>query len=499
MNPAHITILNLNMLYVRYFDMVERERHLPLGPLYVTAALEAAGYRVDLRDYQLHEAEDPFSPGEILRALEDPAPVIGFSCMANLLPFTLLAMRAVKQRWPDRTLVLAGVGPKSVEEPILRAFPWVDLIVRGESERSAPLLVAALASGRPLHEALAAVPGVSYRDGERVVHTPRPPRIEDLDALPRPAYHHLPLQRYTGFNTITSRGCPYPCTFCSVAPIWDLKSVHRSPRAIVEEIRFLHEQAGAELVLFQDEFFVSGRAPVLDFCEEMRRAGLPVKWKAFGRINLTDPEMMEAMAGTGCVEIRFGVESGSDRVLERTRKGFRAADVIPVVQRAVERFRRVDLFYVWGFPFEDMTDFHQSVFQMVSFRMLGARILPSLLCLLPQTEIFQREVDPARLEFAPDLLPEYMITGHEVSRFARIEVRPEHQAIFDFIRAHPAIFPGFFHVGLETQVRPKLKVLQELGFYPASDEELQAMESCGAHSPHLPESRGALATRASAS
>ncbi len=107
--------------------------------------------------------------------------------------------------------------------------------------------------------------------------------------------------------------------------------------------------------------------------------------------------------------------------------------------------------------------------------------------------------DPARLEFAPDLLPEYMITGHEVSRFARIEVRPEHQAFFDFIRAHPDIFPGFFHLELETLVRPKLKVLQELGFYPASDEELAAMESCGAHSPHLPGSRGALATRASAS
>jgi radical SAM superfamily enzyme YgiQ (UPF0313 family) len=497
LNPADITILNLNMLYVRYFDLVERELHLPLGPLYVTAALERAGYRVDLRDYQLHEAEDLFSPAEILRALEDPAPVIGFSCMANLLPFTLLAMRAVRERYPDRTLVLAGVGPKSVEAQILERCPWVDVIARGEAELSAPLLVGALRAGGDLHR----VPGVSFRDARgAVVHTPRPERVLDLDALPRPAYHHLPIERYTGFNLITSRGCPYPCTFCSVAPVWDLKSVHRAPESIVSEIRFLHERAGAELVLFQDEFFVSGRQPVLDFCDALARSGLPVLWKAFGRINLTDADMMERMAETGCVEIRFGIESGSERVLRRTKKGFTADQVFPVVQAAVERFRRVDLFYVWGFPFEDMTDFYQSVFQMVSFRMLGARILPSLLCLLPQTEIFRAEVDPARLEFAPDLLPEYMITGHEVSRFAHIEVRPEHQAIFDFIRANPDLFPGFFHLGLETQVRPKLRVLQEHGFYPATEAELTEMESCGAHSPRLPadqpDPRRALATRA---
>jgi hypothetical protein len=147
-----------------------------------------------------------------------------------------------------------------------------------------------------------------------------------------------------------------------------------------------------------------------------------------------------------------------------------------------------------------MADFYQSIFQMVSFRMMGARILPSLLSLLPQTEIYRNDVDPAALEFAPDLLPEYMITGHEVSRHAHIEIRPQHAEVFDFIRAHPELFPGFFHVGLETNIRPKLRVLQEFGFYPASNEELQEiqLESCGAHSPKLNESQRQLATRATA-
>ncbi len=489
---ADITILNLNMLFVRYFDNVERERHLPLGPLYVTAALERAGFSVDFRDYQTHDVEEPFSADEIVRFLGDPARVVGFSCMANLLPFTLLAMREFKRAYPDRTLILAGVGATSVEDTILARFPWVDIIVRGEAERTAPLLMAALKAGASLSD----VPGISYREDGKARHNPRPARIADLDSIAPPAYDHIDIGRYTGFGVITSRGCPYPCTFCSVAPVWDLKSYHRSAESVVADIKLLHERAGAEMILFQDEFFVSGRERVMRFCDALDRSGVRVMWKAFGRINLTDEAMMRAMERTGCVEIRFGVESGSDRVLGLTRKGFKSDDTIDVVHRACGIFRRVDLFYVWGFPFETMEDFYQSVFQMLAFRMAGARILPSLLCLLPQTQIYRDYVTPGALEFAPDLFPEYMITGHEVSRYAHVEVRPEHLAVFDFIRQHPDIFPGFFHVGLETNVRPKLRVLQEHGFYPASDEQLRDLESCGGHSPRLAESRSEIATRA---
>jgi radical SAM superfamily enzyme YgiQ (UPF0313 family) len=496
---ADITILNLNMLYVRYFDAVERERHLPLGPLYVTSALERAGFSVDLRDYQMHEADELFTADEVVGFLDDPAPVVGFSCMANLLPFTLLAMRAFKERYPDRTLILAGVGPKSVEQQILERFDWVDLIVRGESERSAPILLSALRDGA----GLAKVPGLSWRDDEgRIVHNERPERIADLDSIAAPAYHQIDLPRYTGFGVITSRGCPYPCTFCSVAPVWDLQSYHRSIESVVDEMRLLKEQGGAELVLFQDEFFLTGPRRVHAFCESLDQAGLDLMWKAFGRVNLTDEAMMHDMERTGCVEIRFGIESGSDNVLRRTLKGFDSVESIDVVRRACDVFRRVDLFYIWGFPFETMDDFYASVFQMVSFRMMGARILPSLLCLLPQTRIFREEVRLDELEFAPDLFPEYMVTGHEVSHLAHVQIRPEHASVFDFVQQHPDIFPGFFHVGLANNIRPKLRVLQEFGFYPASSEELTEMESCGAHSPRLnPEqnvSQRELATRAEA-
>jgi radical SAM superfamily enzyme YgiQ (UPF0313 family) len=518
---ADITLVNLNMLFVRYADgRTEREKHLPLGPLYLTAALERAGFTVDFRDYQTHECPDPFTPETIAAYLADSAPILGVSCMANLLPFTLLALQDFKRANPDKTVVLGGVGSKSVERGILERCPWVDVICRGEAETSGPILLKALKERTPLK----AVPGVSFMRDGKYVETPRAPRITDLDALPPPAFGHIRVRDYEGYGMITSRGCPYPCTFCSVAPVWDRETYSRSGHSVVAEMRRLHEEHGVKLFLFQDEFFVSGKGRVVEFCEELSRSGLKVKWKAFGRVNLTDEETMRAMAATGCCEIRYGIESGSDRVLERTRKGFTAAEAVEVVSQAVNIFDRTDCFYIWGFPFETLEDFHQTVFQMVSFRAMGARILPSLLCLLPQTDIY-REVragtgghEPEAagaaggsvraprqkgLEFCPQLFPEYMITGHEVLRGARCETPAEHARIFDFIRANPDVFPGFFHYDLEGNVLPKLKVLQEFGFYGADRKgaEVADTDSCGAHSPRVRMARpdvepAELATRA---
>ncbi len=480
---ADITLVNLNMLFMRYGEEIERELHVPLGPLYLTRALEDAGVEVDFRDYQAAPYDDPFDMENFLEFLSRPAPVIGLSCMANLLPFTIYAMRAVKERWPDRRLVLGGVGSKAVEAQILARFPWIKIISSGEGERSAPRLLAALAGGGDL----AGVPGISWRDGSGAVHhNPEPPRITDLDTIPFPAFEKVDLAAYAGYGMMTSRGCPYKCTFCSVAPVWNHESYSRSPANIVAEMVHLHREAGVDLFLFQDEFFISGKRQVMGFCRQLRGTGLDLEWKAFGRVNLVDDEMMRAMADCGCLELRFGIESGSDRVLERIKKGFTAAESLDIVPRAVEIFPRVDTFFVWGFPFETLEDFNQSLFQMVSFRMMGARILPSLLSLLPQTELYKEWAPKADLEFCPHLFPEFVFTGHEICRGGDVEIPERHRAYFDLILANPDIFPGFFHIDLEGNVLPKLALLRQFGFYPAPEgEEEPTTESCGAHSPRI--------------
>ncbi|NQT86713.1 cobalamin B12-binding domain-containing protein, partial [bacterium] len=170
-----ITLVNLNMLFMRYGEEIERELHVPLGCLYLTRALEDAGFAVDFRDYQTCPTDDPFDLDAFLDFVKDPAPVIGLSCMANLLPFTIMALKALRERYPDRKLILGGVGAKSVEEQILTRFPWVEVICRGEGEGTGPELLRALLDGADL----APVAGISYRTNGTVHHNSDRERLHD--------------------------------------------------------------------------------------------------------------------------------------------------------------------------------------------------------------------------------------------------------------------------------------------------------------------------------
>jgi hypothetical protein len=126
--------------------------------------------------------------------------------------------------------------------------------------------------------------------------------------------------------------------------------------------------------------------------------------------------------------------------------------------------------------------------------MLGARILPSLLSLLPQTEVYQEWSEKAELEFCPYLFPEFVFTGHEVCQGGTINLPDRYGDYFELIKGNPDIFSGFFHIDLEGNILPKLALLRQFGFYPEPQPADQNTESCGAHSPRIeaPE----LATRA---
>jgi radical SAM superfamily enzyme YgiQ (UPF0313 family) len=464
---ADVTLVNMNLLYIRLGDRVDHEAHPPLGLLYLTSVLEQRGVRVDLVDYQLlpraNPGADPFDLDTALAFIGETAAVVGFSCMANLLPFTLLVTERFKRRHPDKTVLLGGVGPFGVEPLILERFPWIDAIVQGEAESTLSPLLKAL----PDPDRLGRVPGIFYRRADGTVHyTGKAPRIRDLDRIPLPAYHRLDMAAYDAFGILSSRGCPYACRFCSVAPVWDRKTTHRSHENIIAEIRLLNETHGVQTVLFQDEFFYSSEAKILDFCDRLQAAGLSVRWKCYGRVNLVSEHAMKRMAQTGCVQLRFGVESGSDRVLGRVVKGFRCRDALAAVSSALGIFDSVETFFIWGFPFEGMADFYETALQMARFRQMGVTVLPSLFSMLPQTDIY-REFRKGRyggaLSLVPELVPIYVVTGHEiVDTFNAVPDR--YRPYYDFIGAHEDVFPGFFLFNYETNVLPKYQALRETGF-----------------------------------
>ena len=459
-----ITIVNLNMLYLRYENEVDTERQLPLGPLYVTRALKDKGFDVEFLDYQFCKAADPFSTEAFVEFLGPrPASVIGLSCMFNLLPFTVLVAKAIKEKFPDKIIVIGGVGTTQIEEKILERFDWIDIIVRGEGEITAPRLLSALQGNADL----SAVRGISYRCESGIRSTPDRPRIKNLSSIPFPAFEEINLNDFPAFGLMASRGCPYPCTFCSVAPAWDRISNRRSIDNVIEEMIFLNEATGNRNFLFQDEFFVSTKPRMMEFCEALLKANLDISWKCFGHVNLVDDEMMQTMSECGCTDLRFGIESGSTRILKLLNKGFVQEKATDVVSRATRIFQTVDTFFIWGFPFETMDDFRESLLQMIGFRLMGARILPSLLSLLPATSIYNNLTfdEKESLQLSPYLVPEMVLTGHEQINGGKVSIAREHQLFFNLIRNNKDIFPGFFVLNQEETILPKLELLRQHGFY----------------------------------
>ncbi len=463
---ADITLINMNLLYMNVGGSVDYEAHPPLGLLYLASALEREGFAVDLVDYQVFPRENPgrdvFDLDNMLDYIGETADVVGFSSMANLLPFTLLAAQRFKSRFPGKKILLGGVGPFGVERPILQKFPWIDVIAKGEAEVSLPLLLGALSAGAPLAD----VPGIFFHSEDgTVVESAPAPRLRELDSLPMPAYHLVDMGNYDAFGIISSRGCPYGCRFCSAAPVWGRTTTYRSNANVIDEIKWLYEMHGIDLVLFQDEFFYCSEEKILDFCDRLLALGLPVKWKCYGRVNLVTEKAMVRMAEAGCIQIRFGVESGSERVLKKVVKGFRFEDALRAVTLAASIFESVETFFIWGFPFEEPEDFFQTAIQMMRFRQLGISVLPSLFSMLPQTDIyreFQSGGSPGKFELVPELIPVYMITGHEVLGSANA-VPERYRFIYDFIDANADVFPGFRLLDYEKSILPKYEAMREMG------------------------------------
>lgn len=434
-----ITLVTVSLGY-RGKGVSRVERYVPLGVLYLTAVLEQAGFRVDFRDFQLgackeHSDTDSsyriFPSGgsiveDFIAFLETSAPVLGIGCMSDLLPLTLLAVRQLKECCPDKVVILGGIGPGGVAEELMAAFPFVDIVARREGEETMVELMAGLREKGDLRS----VRGIGFRYGGEVYHTSPRQWIGQVDDIPFPAYHRLDFSRYSVPGILTSRGCPFGCTFCDVSPFWGRHNRARSLGNVMAEIRLLRERYGQRYIELVDDTFTLDRERVLTFCEKLKAELPDVSWSCCGRIDCVDEEMMQAMAGSNCRLIAYGIESGSDRVLERLNKGFSISRVNEVLSLSRRYFNDVLAYFIWGFPFETMADFRETI-DFIS-RALDAGVQPWLFSLspLPLSEIYRQNREG--LQFSPEFCSNYL------GIFAG---EPE---IVELIKAHPRVFPGFY-------------------------------------------------------
>jgi anaerobic magnesium-protoporphyrin IX monomethyl ester cyclase len=220
----------------------------------------------------------------------------------------------------------------------MAAFPTLDYVIRGEPELTLRELIEARQEGRPLAE----VKGLAFRHkGDIIINEDRP-LIENLDELPLPLHHLLPLDKYRipmirgpyAF-VLVNRGCPARCRFCIQRVMWKNKVRSRSPEHIIQELKLLHS-LGVDNVHFEADLFTYDRERVLSLCQLILQEGLQTHWTCNSRVDMVDPEMLAWMKRAGCWMISWGIESGSQQVLNRARKGINLAQIEQGLRRARE-------------------------------------------------------------------------------------------------------------------------------------------------------------------
>lgn len=285
----------------------------PLGLAYVAAALRGQGHAVEIVDaYALGWSWERF--GAALAAARPD--VLGLSAMTPVLDVAARAAR-LGRPWAGRVL-LGGPHPTAVRHAVLDEVPELDAAIAGEAEESAPALLAWWATGA----AGPPPPGVITR-GWPLVEAEPPP----LPAIPLPARDLLPMGSYRylfatrpGFATmLTSRGCPFSCSFCDKS-VSGSRWRARSPGEVVEEMAQLERDHNVGFINFYDDNFTLRRERVVGICEELLRRGLRVEWKCEGRVDGVDLPLLRLMRRAGCRTVAYGVESGNQATLDLLRK-----------------------------------------------------------------------------------------------------------------------------------------------------------------------------------
>ena len=291
---------------VRPFAVISRTTYsapitLPIGPAYLAATLEKAGYSVGIIDaigegiYQIVRSRcgdynlQGLSTNEIIARIKPETRVLGVSMMFSQEWLEHRSfIRAVRQAFPKLTIVAGGEHPTAVPEHVLRDCPEIDYLVAGEGELTFLELVHGIMHGRDI----GGIPGVSFIDrAGQFVATGLSRRIVDIDNLPPPAWHLCNVENYfidnwtmgiaMGHNMpiLATRGCPYQCTFCSNPTMWTTRYKMRDVGRVVDEIEFLIKQYKANSIDFFDLTAIVKKEWIIAFCKELKRRNINIAWQ----------------------------------------------------------------------------------------------------------------------------------------------------------------------------------------------------------------------------
>lgn len=352
----------INAVLVNPPLLKERYRHqpyLPIGLAYLASILEADGHHVTVIDCPALNIDH----SKLKSKLEDLKPdLVGITAMTPTIKSALICAEKAKEACQESLVVLGGPHASFMDREILSETPNVDVVVRGEGEQTLREIAYALEGKMEMQE----IAGISARRNGEIFQTPNRPPIDDLEHLPRPSYKHFPLEKYRVFGRkiipiMTSRGCPFQCSFCVTSRIFGKNVRMRSPKNVVDELEWLKVEFEAEAYSFFDDTFTLDMNRAQKICEEMTRRKINLPWDCQTRADRISRELLISMKKAYCEVITMGVESASPIVLKLIGKGISPEQNRKAIEMIKEVGISVVISLIIGYPGEKMEDIQRTL------------------------------------------------------------------------------------------------------------------------------------------
>jgi len=331
-----------------------------IGLAYMAAVLEKNGYDVTVVDAPAYKMT--YKETEHAIRLFEPD-IVGITSVAATFTSALQVAKDIKTSYPRALTVFGGPHATVMDRQIISEHEEVDVVVRGEGEQTIADLARYVSNSglKSLNE----IEGITFRKNGGVVRTPNRPFIQNLDELPFPAYHYFPLRKYQifgklGLPMVTSRGCASQCTFCYVPQIAGNHFRTRSPKNVVDELEWTQNEYKADFITFTDEVFTYEKERVFEICSEIKRRNLKVPWDCQTRADHVSRELLAKMKNANCQLISFGVESGSQEILNAMKKGTTVQQNEMAVKWAKESGISVAISLIIGYPGETKESLKQT-------------------------------------------------------------------------------------------------------------------------------------------
>lgn len=346
--------------------------HLPhLGLCSLAAVAEKAGYKVSILDAVALQ----YSLRQILEEIKTRKPrYVGISAMTHTISSASAIAKILKENLNDVKIILGGVHITAATEETLKKYPGCfDVCVLGEGETTIVELLKNLDNGDTLND----VPGLAFMSGNQIVKTRPREFIRDLDVLPFPAWHLLPdMRQHYGATLIsagnkysnhllTSRGCPGRCIFCDTT-INGHKVRGYSAEYVLDMIEILHKKYHIDDIQFNDDTFVTLKKRMLDICEKLIARNYRLSWSCDARASDVTEESLKIMKAAGCWQIAFGVETGSERVMDFIKKKVTFEQIKNAFKWAKNAGISTKGFFILGHPTEDRESIQETIELMLS-------------------------------------------------------------------------------------------------------------------------------------